>query len=107
MNASTVSLMIAPWNAPFTRTTPGGSSASVGSSSRPAPGVARTRSLFARANHSFLNAHTIACVAVGSSRRNARSLRTILTSPSTSDLNTASPDAFRRNAPIGQSSHRR
>ena len=107
MNASTVSLMIVPWNAPFTRTTPCGISASDGSSSRPAPGVAKTRRRFARGNHSFLNSQTIAWVAVGSSRRNARTPRTTFTSPVTNDLNTARLAAFRRNAPTGQLSHSR
>ena len=83
---------------------PGGISASVGSSSRPALGVARTRSFFARANHFFLNSHTIAWVAEGSAFRKARSLRTtvMVARVPTHSLNTARELVSSRKAPIGQ-----
>ena len=109
MQASTVSLIIAPWNAPFTRTTPFGISSSEGSSSRPAAGVASTRSFGARTNHSFLNSQQIAWVADGNARRNAPSPRTTASdAPAGRKLSsTALLRAFRRNAPIGQFNHAR
>ena len=108
MYAMTVSLMIAPWNSPWYFTTPSGSSSSVGRSSRPAPGVASTLSFGASPNHSLRNSQQIACVAAGSSLRNARSERTVFTSaPRTSPASSFKSGGRRRNGRSGQLSQMR